>query len=108
MAEPGLKAALRHPIARGSIIRIFHRRPNQMDGRAVVVQVCDLPYRRLAVGSVRSTQPAFAGCKPAIPQTRGPRYAFVERNDYAIGGLEQISPRLVGNAPSARELRNLD
>ena len=73
--------------SRRSLTRTFHSHPNQRGNGAIVAQVCDLPYRRLAVGSVRSGRTASAGCKPAIRQTGGLRYAFGKPTDYETSRL---------------------
>ena len=63
---------------------MFHSRLNRSDAEVLVAQVCDLPYRRLAAGRVSLRRLASAGCKPAIRQTGGLRYAFGVADAYEM------------------------
>jgi len=53
----------------------------------IVAQTSGLPYRRFPIGRVFPAQRASAGCKPAIRQTGGLRYAFGTADAYEISGL---------------------
>ena len=74
---------------------MFHSRLNQRDAEVLVAQVCDLPYRRLAAGRVSLQRLASAGCKSAIRQTGGLRYAFGVADAYEMFRLDPVTFRVV-------------
>ena len=80
---------------------MFHSRLNQREDEVLVAQVCDLPYRRLAAGRVSLRRLASAGCKPAIRQTGGLRYAFGAADAYEMFRLKLF--RTVADSESTYE-----
>ena len=78
---------------------MFHSRLNRSDAEVLVAQVCDLPYRRLAAGRVSLRRLASAGCKPAIRQTGGLRYAFGVADAYEMFRLAPLALTVRNSAP---------